>query len=103
LLPPVPANPRRVNDLAPFQLIELHSVLPARAGLQDIELARISQRIAGIFATGQRGRGPQWVMNGPKATSALSPFDSQLRTLVGAARRSHSCRDRKSTRLNSSH
>jgi hypothetical protein len=31
------------------------------------------------------------VMNGPKATSALSPFDSQLRTLVGAARRPHSC------------
>src|SRR5258708_4245777 len=31
-------------------------------------------------------------MNGPKATFALSPFDSQLRTLVGAARRSHSCR-----------
>src|SRR6266481_5015837 len=30
-------------------------------------------------------------MNGPKATSALSPFDSQLRTLVGAAHRSHSC------------
>jgi hypothetical protein len=30
-------------------------------------------------------------MNGPKATSALSPFDSQLRTLVGAARKSHSC------------
>jgi hypothetical protein len=30
-------------------------------------------------------------MNGPKATSALSPFDSQLRTLVGAARGSHSC------------
>src|SRR6266511_2744082 len=27
---------------------------------------------------------PPWVMNGPKATSALSPFDSQLRTLVGA-------------------
>jgi hypothetical protein len=26
-----------------------------------------------------------WVMNGPKAMSALSPFDSQLRTLVGAA------------------
>jgi hypothetical protein len=30
-----------------------------------------------------------WVMNGPKATSAFSPFDSQLRILVGAARRSH--------------
>jgi hypothetical protein len=27
-------------------------------------------------------------MNGPKATSALSPFDSELRTLIGAARRS---------------
>jgi hypothetical protein len=33
-------------------------------------------------------------MNGPKATSALSPFDSQLRTLVGAAHRSHSCHNR---------
>jgi len=33
----------------------------------------------------------RWVMNGPKATCALSPFDSQLRTLFGAARRSHSC------------
>jgi hypothetical protein len=33
-------------------------------------------------------------MNGPKATSALSPFDSQLRTLVGTARRSHSCQKR---------
>jgi hypothetical protein len=32
-------------------------------------------------------------MNGPKATSALSPFDSQLRTLVGAAHRSHSCQE----------
>jgi len=37
------------------------------------------------------GLRPQWVMNGPKATSALSPFDSQLRTLFGAARRSHWC------------
>jgi hypothetical protein len=26
-------------------------------------------------------------MNGPKATSALSPFDSQLQTLVGADHR----------------
>jgi hypothetical protein len=39
-----------------------------------------------------RGSRQRWVMNGPKVTSALSPFDSQLRTLVGAARRSHSCR-----------
>ena len=37
-----------------------------------------------------------WVMNGPKPTSALSPVASQLRTLVGAARRSHSCQQRSS-------
>ena len=30
-------------------------------------------------------------MNGPKTTSALSPLHSHLRTLVGAARRSHLC------------
>ena len=30
-------------------------------------------------------------MNGPKAMSALSPFDSQLRTFVGTARGSHLC------------
>jgi hypothetical protein len=35
-----------------------------------------------------------WVMNGPKATSPLSPFDSQLRTLIAAAHRSHSCQKR---------
>src|SRR5262249_41555143 len=34
------------NELPAFQLIELHSVPPARAGLQDIELARISERIS---------------------------------------------------------
>ena len=38
-------------------------------------------------------------MNGPKVTSALSPFDSQLRTLVGAARRSHSCHKRSSAKV----
>jgi hypothetical protein len=30
-------------------------------------------------------------MNGPKATSALSPFDSQLRTLVGAVGTAERC------------
>jgi hypothetical protein len=30
-------------------------------------------------------------MNGPKAMSALSLFNFQLRTLIGAAHRSHSC------------
>jgi hypothetical protein len=35
------------DELAPFQLIELHLAPPsARAGLQDIELAKISQRAA---------------------------------------------------------
>jgi hypothetical protein len=33
-------------------------------------------------------------MNGTKAMSALSPLDFQLRTLVGAARKSHSCHNR---------
>jgi pimeloyl-ACP methyl ester carboxylesterase len=46
-----------------------------------------------LLTTRRMIRLPVWVMNGPKATSALSPFDSQLRTLVGAARRSHSCQD----------
>jgi hypothetical protein len=32
-------------------------------------------------------------MNGPKATFRLSPFDSQVRTLVSAAGRSHSCQE----------
>jgi hypothetical protein len=38
------------GELAPFYLIELHSVpLSARAGLQDIELARISQEVTERF------------------------------------------------------
>ena len=32
------------DELAPFQLTELH-FMPASAALQDIELARISQRV----------------------------------------------------------
>jgi hypothetical protein len=32
------------DELASFELIELHSVLPVRAASQDIELAGISQR-----------------------------------------------------------
>jgi len=39
-----PAAEQR-DELAALQLIELHSIPPARAGLQDIELARISQRV----------------------------------------------------------
>jgi hypothetical protein len=45
--PEAPGSPCRAaeqrDELAPFQLIELHSIPPARAGLQDIELAAISQ------------------------------------------------------------
>jgi hypothetical protein len=38
------------DELASFQLIELHSVPgAARAGLQDIELARISQDVTERF------------------------------------------------------
>jgi len=35
------------DELAPSQSIELHPVPPARAGLQDIELQAISQRVVG--------------------------------------------------------
>src|SRR5262249_24530395 len=39
------------DELATFQLIELHSVPPARARLQDIELARIGQEVTERFTT----------------------------------------------------
>jgi hypothetical protein len=42
-----PADER--DELASFQLIELHSIPPRRAELQDIELARISQRVSRAF------------------------------------------------------
>jgi hypothetical protein len=38
------------------------------------------------------GRCSLWVMNGPKATSGWSRFGCQLRTLIGAVRRSHRAR-----------
>jgi hypothetical protein len=41
--------PSRRNERASFQLIELHAVPAARAGLQDIELARIIQEEAERF------------------------------------------------------
>jgi ABC-type uncharacterized transport system substrate-binding protein len=75
---------------------ELHPI-PHRGGTARRRISKPQRSVTGYrghFATGQRGRGPVWVMNGPKATSALSPFDSQLRTLVAAARRSHSCHNR---------
>jgi hypothetical protein len=34
------------DELTPFQLIELFQSLPARAALQDIEWAGISQRVS---------------------------------------------------------
>jgi hypothetical protein len=43
------------DELAPFQLIELHSIPASRAGLQNIELARISQRVSEPFTN----RNPQ--------------------------------------------
>src|SRR4029450_11528100 len=51
------------DELAPFQLIEEHSVpSQAGAGLQDIELARISQEVTerfyNLLAGGEGGRCP---------------------------------------------
>jgi len=52
------------DELAPFQLIELHSVPPlsARTGFQDIELQAISQRACWNFATslGSAERPPRY-------------------------------------------
>src|SRR6266566_621773 len=68
------------DELAPFHC-PMPPVLPTE---------RIAHRSRDCCAAGFRScLWPVRVMNGPKATSALSPFDSQLRTLVGAARRSH--------------
>src|SRR5262249_52177190 len=39
------------DEVAPFQLIELHSVPAAKPGLQDIELGWISQRQSTCMAT----------------------------------------------------
>jgi hypothetical protein len=77
------------DDLAPLQSIELHLQSLSKEAAYRIGLDQSGIRCAAGF---RLGLGPDWVMNGPKTTSALSPFDSQLRTLVGAARRSHSCR-----------
>jgi hypothetical protein len=60
-------------------------IIPIKSSTLDAGRMRVARR---------QGLCPRWVMNGPKATSVLSPFDSQLRTLVGAARRSHSCQKR---------
>jgi hypothetical protein len=38
------------DELASFQLIELHPPRQAWAGLQDIELAMVSQRVSRFFA-----------------------------------------------------
>jgi hypothetical protein len=50
----------KCDELASFRLIELHSIPPARAGLQDNELARISQevteRFSSLLAVGDGGR-----------------------------------------------
>src|SRR5262249_36483988 len=48
--PPTPRFEVRF-ELAPFQLVELHSISPARARLQDNALAKISQAHLDILAS----------------------------------------------------
>src|SRR5262245_43186765 len=43
----------KADELAAFQLIELHSVPPPRAGLQNIGSARISQEVSEGYATAE--------------------------------------------------
>ena len=45
------APPSSDDELAPFQLMEAHSVSRQRSGLQYIELAGIGQRVERQFAT----------------------------------------------------
>ena len=64
------------DELAPFQLIELHRTSRAQAGQQDIEFARISQEVLERFATcrplaGQSAR-PGWVTRGDAARISLA-------------------------------
>src|SRR5215831_16482634 len=52
LPPPSPATndlaaaSKQRDELAAFPLIELYSISPARAGLQDVELVRSSQQVS---------------------------------------------------------
>jgi hypothetical protein len=64
---------------------------PARQEDEERDEKRLSKADWTAQATSSATFSTASVMNGPKATPALSPFDPQLRTLVGAARRSHSC------------
>ena len=64
------------RNCAPWSRI----VLRARCSIPCWRIVFSTFRNCMSFHTG-------WVMHGPKATSALSPFKSQLRTLVAAARK----------------
>src|SRR5258708_32293300 len=60
---PRSGHPDERYELAPFQLIEEHfNPMPARVGLQDIELARISQEVTerfyNLFSIRCPNRGP---------------------------------------------
>src|SRR5215471_16400271 len=85
-------QPRREKreELAAFQLIELHSI-PASQGpdLQDIELARISQEVAERFynlvAVGEGGRCPSRVKDGPILSQARSRSKGPLSDQVADA------------------
>jgi hypothetical protein len=54
------------DELASFQLVELHSMPANQAGLQDIELATISQRVSERFhnhpTVEEPVRCPGWVL-----------------------------------------
>jgi hypothetical protein len=79
------------DELASFQLIEFHSIPAAKAGLQDIELARISQEVTGRFcnllAGGMGGRCLKWVNRDfPRSswTLPVNPNDRTLPPLIGS-------------------
>ena len=80
------------DEVASFPLIELHSVPAARAGVQDIELAQISQRgITGILQPASRAE----VRCGSKPvklrTSRCFPLCSRKRTYEWHVRSTRCC------------
>ena len=70
------------DERAPFQLVELHFGPRARAGLQDIELAVVSQEVTkrfyNLLAVGEACACPRWVSTSIRANSCHAANGSEV-------------------------